>query len=61
MKQPMTWYTLWKKLGKQPLYKTQNNRVKIKIDGKLYECGIVYENNGSDFHLEPMENIKVKE
>lgn len=60
MKQPITWFKLWKKLGKQPLYKTQHNRVKIKIDGEFYECAIVYDHNGSYFHLETMENLQIK-
>lgn len=60
MKQSITWYKLWKRLGKQPTYKTQHNKVKIKIGGSFYDCGIVYDDNGSGFHLEPIENIQIE-
>ena len=47
-----------KKIGKQPMYKTQNTKVHVLIDGELKECALVFTNNGSDFHLEPVKTVK---
>ena len=55
MKKSISWYQLWKRIGKQPMYKTQNTKVQVLIDGKLQECALVFTNNGSDFHLEPVK------
>ena len=51
----ITWAKLWKKIGKQPIRKTQNKKVEILIDGKLKECALVFTDNGSKFHLEIVE------
>lgn len=51
-KSSITWYALWKRIGKQPLHKTRNTKVKVFVDGELKECALVFTNNGSDFHLE---------
>ena len=51
-KKSITWYQLWKRIGKQPLHKTRNTKVKILVDGELKECALVFTNSGSDFHLE---------
>lgn len=51
-KKSITCYQLWKKIGKQPLHKTRNTKVKVLVDGELKECALVFMNNGSDFHLE---------
>lgn len=48
----VSWYQLWRKIGKQPLYKIMNNKVHVLINGELKECCLVFTNNGSDFHLE---------
>ena len=48
----ITWERLWKRIGKQPAYKTQNKKVEILIDGELKECALVFTDNGSKFHLE---------
>jgi hypothetical protein len=48
----MTWFQLWKKIGKQPLRLTQHNPVTIKIQDKEYQCKIVYTENGKNWHLE---------
>ena len=48
----MTWFQLWKKIGKQPLRLTQHNPVIIKIQDKEYRCKIVYTENGNNWHLE---------
>ena len=48
----ITWSKLWRKIGKQPAYKTQNKKVEILIDGELKECALVFTDNGSKFHLE---------
>ena len=56
-KKSISWYVLWKRIGKQPMYKTQNIKVHVLIDGELKECALVFTNNGSDFHLEPVGNV----
>ena len=58
MKKSICWCASWKKIGKQPMYKTQNTKVKVLIDGELKGCALVFTNNGSDFHLEPVETVK---
>lgn len=52
MKKSISWFALWKRLGKQPLHKTRNTKVQILIGGELKECTLIYTDNGSDFHLE---------
>ena len=52
MKKSISWYALWKRIGKQPIYKTQNIKVQVLIDGEFKECALVFTNNGSDFYLE---------
>ena len=61
MKKSINWYQLWKRIGKQPMYKTQNTKVHVLIDGELKECALVFTNNGSDFHLEPVGKCKIGE
>ena len=39
------------------MYKTQNTKVHVLIDGELKECAMVFTNNGSDFHLEPAGKV----
>ena len=51
MKKSISWYALWKRIGKQPMYKTQNAKVQALIDEELKECTMVITNKGSDFHL----------
>ena len=55
MKKSISWYQLWKRIGKQTMYKTQNTKVHVLIDGELKECALVFTNSGSDFHLEPVK------
>ena len=55
MKKSISWYQLYKRIGKQMLHKTRNTKVQILIDGELKECALVFTNNGSDFHLEPVK------
>ena len=55
MKKSIRWYALWKRIGKQPTYKTQNTKVQVLINGELNECVLVFTNNGSDFHLDPVK------
>ena len=57
MKKSISWYALWKRIGKQPMYKIQNTKVQVLIDGELKECALVFTNNGSDFHLEPVGKV----
>lgn len=48
----MTWLQLWKKIGKQPLKRTQNRKVTIYHNGMIYEAEMRYTNNGNYFYLE---------
>ena len=57
MKKSISWYQLYKRIGKQMLYKTHNTKVHVLIDGEFKECALVFTNNGSDFHLEPVEKV----
>ena len=58
MKKSISLYQLYKRIGKQMLHKTRNTKVHVLIDGELKECALVFTNNGSDFHLEPIGNVK---
>ena len=51
-------YELWYDDPDDPIYKTQNTKVQVLIDGELKECALVFTNNGSDFHLEPVKTVK---
>lgn len=53
----MTWYQLFNKIGKQPLYLTRHKDVIVKMPDSEYICKLVY-TSGIDWHLEP---IKKKE
>ena len=57
MKKSISWYQLHKRIGNQTMYKTQNTKAKVLIDGELKECVLVFTNNGSDFHLEPVRKV----
>ena len=57
MKKSISWYALWKRIGKQPMYKTQNTKVRVLINGELKECALVFTDNGSDFHLESVRSV----
>lgn len=57
MKKSISWYQLHKRIGKQTLYKTRNTKVQVLINGELKECALVFTNNGSDFHLEPVGKL----
>jgi archaellum component FlaG (FlaF/FlaG flagellin family) len=52
MKKSISWYQLYKRIGKQSIHKTRNTKVQVLIDGELKECTLVFTNNGSDFYLE---------
>lgn len=53
----MTWYQLWKRLGKQPLFDTLNKNVEIEDSrGNLHKGKLKYDDNGSHFKL-IMDNI----
>ena len=57
MKKSISWYQLYKRIGKQMLHKTRNTKVQVLIDGELKECVLVFTNSGSDFHLEPVRRV----
>lgn len=54
IKKSISWYQLYKRIGKQTLHKTRNTKVQVLINGELKECALVFTNSGSDFHLEPV-------
>ena len=56
-KKSISWYQLYKRIGKQMLHKTRNTKVQVLIDGELKECTLVFTNNGSNFHLEPVGKV----
>jgi hypothetical protein len=56
----MTWFQLWKRIGKQPLRSTQHKDVTIKLPDGEYKCVIVYTDNGSDWHLELSRLIRTR-
>ena len=58
MKKSLSRYQLYKRIGKQMLHKTRNTKVQVLIDGELKECALVFTNNSSDFHLEPVKTVK---
>ena len=55
MTKPISWYALWKRLGKQPLRQTRGKFVKVYKDGIMWYCKLVYTHNGSDFYLAPIK------
>ena len=57
MKKSISWYALWKRIGKQPIHKTLSTKVQVLINGELKECALVFTNNGRDFHLEPVRSV----
>ena len=57
MNKSISWYQLYKRIGKQTLRKTRNIKVQVLIDGELKECVLVFTNNGSDFHLEQVRSM----
>ena len=56
-KKSISWYQFYQRIGKQTLHKTRNSKVQVLIDGELQECALVFTNNGSDFHLEPVGQV----
>lgn len=52
MKKSISWYSLYKRIGKQAISKTQKTKVQVLINGELKECTLVFANNGNDFYLE---------
>ena len=57
MNKSISWYQLYKRIGKQTLRKTRNIKVQVLIDGELKECALVFTNNGSNFHLETVRSV----
>ena len=58
MKKSISWYQLWKRIGKQTLHKTRNTKVQVLIDGELKKSDLVFTNKGSDYPLEPVKTVK---
>ena len=46
MKKSISWYQLYKRIGKQTLHKTRNTKVQVLIDGELHngwQCHKLYD------------------
>ena len=55
MNKPISWYALHKRIGNQTIHTTKGKYVEVLINSELWKCKLVFTNNGSDFHLEPVE------
>lgn len=58
MNKSITWFKLWQLIGKQPLCNTRGKKVELLINGCRYEVELVFDHNGSEFHLEPTVIVK---
>ena len=56
MKSIRTWLQLYEKLGKQPLFKTRDQRIILKKNNKVIPLHLVYNENGTDWWLEEDTN-----
>ena len=52
MKKIKTWLQLYERLGKQPLFKTRNQKIILKKNNKVIPLHLVYNENGTDWWLE---------
>lgn len=52
MKKIRTWLQLYDRLGKQPLFKTRDQRIILKKDNKVIPLHLVYNEYGSEWWLE---------
>ena len=52
MKSIRTWLQLYDRLGKQPLFKTRNQKIILKKNNKVIPLHLVYNENGTDWWLE---------
>ena len=52
MKKIKTWLQLYDRLGKQPLFKTRNQKIILKKNNKVIPLHLVYNENGTDWWLE---------
>lgn len=50
-----TWLQLYERLGRQPFYKTRDQRIILKKDDKVIPLHLVYNENGSEWWLEADE------
>lgn len=51
----ISWYQLWERIGRQPLYKTKNTMVKVLTHGELKECASIFTDDSNNFYLEILE------
>ena len=52
MKKIKTWLQLYDRLGKQPLFKTRNQKIILKKNNKVIPLHLVYNENGTEWWLE---------
>lgn len=56
MKSIRTWFQLYEKLGKQPLFKTRDKRIILKKNNKVIPLHLKYNENGNEWWLEEENN-----
>ena len=47
-----TWYGLWQRLGRQPIYKTQGHKIIVKHNDAYYYAKLTFINDGKSFCIE---------
>ena len=45
-KKHITWYSLWKRIGKMRIAFSQNHIVKVKVNNMYYDAELLYEDDG---------------
>ena len=56
MEKSISWYQLYKRIGKQTLHKTRNTKVQVLIEGELKECALILLEPGEIDHSESRRN-----
>lgn len=51
-----TWFQLYDRLGKQSLFRTRDQRIILKRNGKLIPLHLTYNENGNEWWLEEEDN-----
>lgn len=51
-----TWLQLYDRLGKQSLFRTRDQRIILKRNGKLIPLHLTYNENGNEWWLEEEDN-----
>ena len=51
-----TWFQLYDRLGKQSLFRTRDQRIILKRNGKSIPLHLTYNKNGNEWWLEEEDN-----